>query len=206
MHHSRTRKLQIEAPMWFDRLPSNWVNWRLQGRFHSPYATESHVTGKAEAGPFPEVPLILIWQAQLKLRSQIHPTRMIHIYQCHWWQFQLQLPSGRPNGLIYGMEDVTGSPQWQRQSYKAIYSQRVNESTMITNMISGIIGLSIGAVQVSGPAITDRVAASLGKYNHHWMFESGKQACFAVTIVNYHNQHLIGWRNGIVVRRESHLD
>jgi hypothetical protein len=49
--HTRTRRLPIAASMRFDKLPSNWVNWRLQGRFHSPYATESRVTGKPEAGP-----------------------------------------------------------------------------------------------------------------------------------------------------------
>jgi len=37
---------------------------------------------------------------------------------------------------------------------------------MITDMITGVIGLSTGRVQDSGAAITDRVAAPNGKYNN----------------------------------------
>jgi len=49
--HTRTRWLPIAASIIFNKLPSNWVNWRLQGRFHGPYAIESCVTRNAEAGP-----------------------------------------------------------------------------------------------------------------------------------------------------------
>jgi len=37
---------------------------------------------------------------------------------------------------------------------------------MITDMIPGIIGLSMGTVQDSRAAIADRVAAPQGKYNN----------------------------------------
>jgi hypothetical protein len=40
-----------------------------------------------------------------------------------------------------------------------MYSHGVNESTTITDMITGIIGLSMGRVQDSGAGIADHVAA-----------------------------------------------
>jgi len=64
MHHTRTRRLPIAASMRFDKLPSNWVNWRLQGRFQSPCVHKSRVTGNAKAGPSPKISPILIRQAQ----------------------------------------------------------------------------------------------------------------------------------------------
>ena len=74
-------------------------------------------------------------------------------------QLKSRLPSTWLNGIIYVTDDVRSLPQRLRKSYKAIYGQRVNESTMITDMITGIIGLSMGRVQDSGAAIADRVAA-----------------------------------------------
>jgi hypothetical protein len=68
IHHTRTRRLSIAGSMRSDKLPPNWDNWRWQGRFQIAYVPESHVTGNAEAGPFPEISLILIRQAQSKLR------------------------------------------------------------------------------------------------------------------------------------------
>jgi hypothetical protein len=62
--------------------------------------------------------------------------------------------------------DVRSLLQRIRKSYKAIYDQRVNKSTMITDIITGIIGLSTGRVQDSGAAIAGRVAALKGKYNN----------------------------------------
>jgi hypothetical protein len=63
------------------------------------------------------------------------------------------------------MDDVSSLLQAPRKSYKAIYGQRVNESTMITDTITGIIGLLMDTVQDSGAAIADRVGALHGKYN-----------------------------------------
>jgi hypothetical protein len=66
--------------------------------------------------------------------------------------------------------DVRSLLQRIRKSYKAIYDQRVNKSTMITDIITGIIGLSTGRVQDSGAAIADRLAALNGKYNNPRIF------------------------------------
>jgi len=61
------------------------------------------------------------------------------------------------------MDDVRSLLLRLRKSYKAIYGQHINESTMIndmiTDMITGIICLSMGAVEDSGAAIADRVVA-----------------------------------------------
>jgi len=76
------------------------------------------------------------------------------------------------------MDDVSSLLQPLRKSYKAIYGQRVNESTMITDMITdmitntitGIIGLLIDTVQDSGAAIADPVGALHGKDNNPRLF------------------------------------
>jgi len=68
------------------------------------------------------------------------------------------------------MDDVRNLPQRLQKSYKAIYGKQINESTMITDiitdMITGIICLFTGRVQDSGATIADRVAALIGKFNH----------------------------------------
>jgi hypothetical protein len=109
------------------------------------------------------------------------------------------------NGIIHLMDDVRSLLQHLQKSYKATYSQRVTESTLITDMITSIIGLSTGRVQDSGVAIRDCVAAPSGKYNYPRIFLSGYQVQFATTIVNYYVWHLIGRPNRIVLRRESYL-
>jgi hypothetical protein len=43
------------------------------------------------------------------------------------------------NGIIYVMDDVRSLLQRLRKSYKAIYVQQINESTMVTDMITGIV-------------------------------------------------------------------
>ena len=68
IHHTRTRRLSIPGSMRLDKLPPTWDNWRWQGRFQIAYIPESRVTSNAEAGPFPEISLILIRQAQSNLR------------------------------------------------------------------------------------------------------------------------------------------
>jgi hypothetical protein len=68
--------------------------------------------------------------------------------------------------VIYVMDAAGSSPQRLRMSYKAIYGQPVIESTMITDMITGIIGLLKDTVQDCGAAIADRVGAPHGKYNN----------------------------------------
>jgi len=68
------------------------------------------------------------------------------------------------------MDDVRSLLQRLQKCYKATYSQRVTESTMNTDMITGIIGPSTGRFQESGVAIADRVAAPSGKYNNHRIF------------------------------------
>jgi len=73
---------------------------------------------------------------------------------------------------IYVMDDVRSLLQRLQKSSKATYSQRVTESTMITAVITGIIGLSTGRVQDSGAAIADRVAAPNGMNYNSWKFFS----------------------------------
>jgi len=86
------------------------------------------------------------------------------------WQSKSRLPSTRPNGIIYITEDVRNLPRRLRKSYKAIYGQRLDESSMITSMITdmttSIIGLLMDTVQDSGAAIADRVGALGRKYNN----------------------------------------
>jgi hypothetical protein len=73
---------------------------------------------------------------------------------------QLQSDYLLHNSIVIYVTDVARSlPQRLGKSYKAIYGQRVNEATVITDTITGIIGLSTGTVQDSGAAIADRVAA-----------------------------------------------
>jgi len=93
MHHRRTRRLPIVASMIFDKLPSNWVNWRLQGRCQSPYIHKSRVTGNAKAGHSPEA---------------VYELHTIHVNPHRRWQFQSQFPSARLNGVIY----VTDNDYW----------------------------------------------------------------------------------------------
>ena len=104
------------------------------------------------------------------------------VYEIHASQVDLhrrqqsksRLPSIRLNGIIHVTEDVRSLPRRLRKSYKAIYGQRLNESSMITSMITdmitGIIGLLMDTVQDSGAAIADRVGALHGKYNNPRMF------------------------------------
>jgi len=76
------------------------------------------------------------------------------------------------NGIIYVRDDFRSLLQRVQKSYKATYSRRVTESTMITDMITGIIGLATGRVQDSGAAIADCVAAPSGKYKDPRMIYS----------------------------------
>ena len=48
-----------------DKLPPTWVNWRLQGRFPSPYVAESRITCNAKVAHTLEIPSNLVRQAQL---------------------------------------------------------------------------------------------------------------------------------------------
>jgi hypothetical protein len=59
--------------------------------------------------------------------------------------------------------------EWSHLLYECcveFYQRLCNDINMITNMITGIIGLSTGRVQESGAAIADRVASPKGKYNN----------------------------------------
>ena len=105
--------------------------------------------------------------------GMIHAICTIHIERCHRWQFQSQLPSTRLNLVTYGMVDVSNLPNRLRKSHKAKYCWPVTESTMITNMITGIISHWTGTVQHRGAAIAERVAAPIGMYNNPWMFQRG---------------------------------
>jgi len=69
-------------------------------------------------------------------------------------------------GIIYVTDDVRSLPHRLWKSDKARYGQRVNESTMIIDMITGIICLHTGRAQESGAAIADHAAALNGKYTY----------------------------------------
>jgi len=86
MHHTRTRRLPIMASMIFDQLPSNWVNWELQGRCQSPDIDKSCVTSNAEVGHSPEAV------------CELHA---IHIDPHRQQQFKLRSPSTWLDGVIY---------------------------------------------------------------------------------------------------------
>jgi hypothetical protein len=63
--------------------------------------------------------------------------------------------------------------QWSHLRYgccKVAQQRLCNDTTMIADMITGIIGLSTGRVQDSGAAIADRLAALNGKYNNPRIF------------------------------------
>jgi len=89
IHHTRTRRLSIVASLIFDMLPSNWLNWQFQRRFHSPYATESRVTGNAEAVDSPE------W---------VYKLCAIHVDPYHRRQLTLRLQSIRLDWVSYVTE------------------------------------------------------------------------------------------------------
>jgi len=57
--------------------------------------------------------------------------------------------------------------------YNTGWRRWVVESTMITDMIAVIIGLSTDGAQASGAAIADRVAVPNGNYDYPRMVESG---------------------------------
>jgi hypothetical protein len=78
---TRTRRQSIVTSMRFDKLPSNWVNWRLQERFQSPYVPESRITGNAEAGlsrdslescPTSAIRCELLTRQRPQLHTQVH--------------------------------------------------------------------------------------------------------------------------------------
>jgi len=99
--------------------------------------------------------------------SGVYEIRASHVDLHHRRQWKSQLHSTRLNGIIYVTDDVRNSLQRLRKSYKAIYGQRLwNDATMITDIITCVIGLSTGRVQDSGAAITDHVAPPNGKYNN----------------------------------------
>lgn len=78
------------------------------------------------------------------------------------------------------MDEVRSLLQLLRKSYKAIKTQRVSESSMntdiitnmITDIISGIICLSMGSIQDSGAVIGDCTAALNGQSNSPRIFQS----------------------------------
>jgi len=81
IHHTRTRRLSISASMIFDKLPSNWVNWRLQGPCQSPYIYKSRFTGNAKAGYSPEAfyelcAIHIDPHRQRRLKSRSRSTRL----------------------------------------------------------------------------------------------------------------------------------
>jgi len=92
-HHIRTWRLSIAASMRFDKLLSNWVNWWLLGWCQSPYVHNSHVTRNAKAGQSLEA---------------VYEWRAIHVDPHRQWQFQSQLHSAEPKGVIY----VTDNYHW----------------------------------------------------------------------------------------------
>jgi len=111
IHHTRTRRLSIAASMIFDKLPSNWVNWWLQGRlqerFQSPCVYKSRVTGNAEAGPFPRdffdpYPTSAIEAGHSP--EAVYELRAIHVDPHHRRQLKSRLPSTRLDGVIYATE------------------------------------------------------------------------------------------------------
>jgi len=89
IHHTRTRRLSIAASMIFDKLPFNWVNWRLQGWCQSPYVHQSRVTGNTKAGHSPEA---------------IYELRAIHVDPHRRRQLKSRSPSTRLDGVIYVTE------------------------------------------------------------------------------------------------------
>jgi hypothetical protein len=106
--------------------------------------------------------------------GRVFQIRASHVDLHRQRQSKSRLPSTLLNGIIYVTEDVRSLPRRLQKSYKAIYGQRLNESSMITSvitdMITGIIGLLMDRVQDSGAAIADRVGALHGKYNNPRMF------------------------------------
>ena len=88
---TRTRRLSIKASMIFGKLPSNWVNWRLQGRLQGRYVHKSRVTGNSETGHSPEA---------------IYEWRATHIYPHSRQQLKSRSPSTRLDGVIYVTEAV----------------------------------------------------------------------------------------------------
>jgi len=154
--------------MRFDKLPSNWVNWRLQGRSHSLYATQSRVTGNAEANPTS----VHLDDSQLTINGHIPgkkctygesgricAIRTIHISRCHRWQFQSQLPSTRLDWVIY----ITEAARSSSSGYATIQLWLPNDNRYDYRYHWAING---GRVRDSGAAIADRVAAPKGKYNN----------------------------------------
>ena len=109
--------------------------------------------------------------------GRVYEIRASHVDLHRRRHSKSRLPSTRLNGSIYVTEDVRSLLWRLRKSYKAIYGERLNESSMITSMITdmitGIIGLLMDIVQDSGAAIADRMGALHGKYNNPQMFYSG---------------------------------
>jgi len=94
MHHTKTRRLPIAASMIFDKLPSNWVNRRLQGQCQSPYIHQSRVTGNAEVVHSPEAV------------CELH---VIHVDPHRKQQLKLRSPSRWLDGVIYLMDAARNS-------------------------------------------------------------------------------------------------
>jgi hypothetical protein len=144
--HTRTRRLPIAASMRFDKLPSNWVNWRLQGRFHSPYATQSRVTGNAEANPIS----VHLDDSQLTINGHIPQKKCTenHGGFTRYAPFTSSDATHGSSNRNYLLHDSMESSTWR---------------IMISDMITGIIGRSMGNVQDAG--VADRAAVLNGKYN-----------------------------------------
>jgi hypothetical protein len=60
-------------------------------------------------------------------------------------QLKLRLLSTRHNGIVYVTDDVRSLLHQLRKSHKATDGEQVSESTTITDVITGIIGLTMGA-------------------------------------------------------------
>ena len=139
IHHTRTPRLSIAASMRFDKLPSYWGNWPLQGWFRSPCVQKSRVTANAKAGPSPRISPILIRQAELRANyrddaghnctpecthggwGRVWEIRAIRIDGHRWRQLQSQLPSSRLDAVIYVTEaakSVNRHLPWTKYTYK----------------------------------------------------------------------------------------
>jgi len=84
IHHTWTRMLSNAASMIIDKLPSNWVDWWLQGWWQSPYVHKSCTTGNARAGHSSEA---------------VYKLRAIHVNSHRWRQLKSRSPSTRLDGV-----------------------------------------------------------------------------------------------------------
>jgi len=103
------------------KLPSNWANWRLQGRFQSLHATESRVTGNAEASRTVEISSIRIWQVQSNAcyrddAMRIYELCAIRVDRHCWPQLQSRLTCIRLDGVINVMDAVSFSSGYRYQT------------------------------------------------------------------------------------------